>query len=68
MGKNEEKWQKNYEALMIFVRTYRHLPNKKRVENRGLLNWWKYNQRLKKQGKLNAERIKLLNELSDLRG
>ncbi len=68
MGKNEEKWQENYEALKAFVKINRHLPNKKKVENRGLLNWWKYNQRLKKQGRLNDERIKLLNELSDLRG
>lgn len=67
MGKNEERWTENYEALKAFVEVYRHLPNKKKVENRGLLNWWKYNQRLKKQGKLNAERIKLLNELSELR-
>lgn len=67
MGKNGEKWQENYEALKAFISIYRRLPNKKKVENRGLLNWWKYNQRLKKQGKLNADRIKLLNGLSKLR-
>ena len=46
---------------------YRHLPNKKKVENRGLLNWWKYNQRLIKQGKLAVERVQLLSELSKMR-
>lgn len=45
MGKSEDKWNANYDALKAFVETYRHLPNKKKVENRGLLNWWKYNQR-----------------------
>ena len=45
MGKTEDKWNANYDALKAFVETYRHLPNKKKVENRGLLNWWKYNQR-----------------------
>ena len=44
MGKTEDKWNANYDALKAFVETYRHLPNKKKVENRGLLNWWKYNQ------------------------
>lgn len=71
MGKTEDKWNANYDALKAFVETYRHLPNKKKVENRGLLsgllNWWKYNQRLIKQGKLAVERVQLLSELSKMR-
>lgn len=66
-GKTEDKWNANYDALKAFVETYRHLPNKKKVENRGLLNWWKYNQRLIKQGKLAVERVQLLSELSKMR-
>ena len=61
------QWNANYDALKAFVETYRHLPNKKKVENRGLLNWWKYNQRLIKQGKLAVERVQLLSELSKMR-
>lgn len=67
MGKTEDKWNANYDALKAFVETYRHLPNKKKVENRGLLNRWKYNQRLIKQGKLAVERVQLLSELSKMR-
>lgn len=67
MGKSEDKWNANYDALKAFVETYSHLPNKKKVENRGLLNWWKYNQRLIKQGKLAVERVQLLSELSKMR-
>lgn len=67
MGKTEDKWNANYDALKAFVETYYHLPNKKKVENRGLLNWWKYNQRLIKQGKLAVERVQLLSELSKMR-
>lgn len=67
MGKSEDKWNANYDALKAFVEAYRHLPNKKKVENRGLLNWWKYNQRLIKQGKLAVERVQLLSELSKMR-
>ena len=31
MGKTEDKWNANYDALKAFVETYRHLPNKKKV-------------------------------------
>ncbi len=31
MGKSEDKWNANYDALKAFVETYRHLPNKKKV-------------------------------------
>ena len=67
MGKTEDKWNANYDALKAVVETYLHLPNNKKVENRGLLNWWKYNQRLIKQGKLAVERVQLLSELSKMR-
>lgn len=32
MGKTKDKWNANYDALKAFVETYRHLPNKKKVE------------------------------------
>ena len=67
MTKNEENWLRNYLQLKAYIEQHRHLPNKKKVENRGLLNWWKYNQRLIKQGNLDGLRVKMLNELSDIR-
>lgn len=63
----EIKWLRNYELLKAFVCEHHHLPDKRRVENRGLLNWWKYNQKLIKQGKLSDERVRLLRELSEMR-
>ena len=41
MTKNEENWQRNYLQLKEFVKIHGSLPNKKKVEKRGLLNWWK---------------------------
>ena len=64
---NEIKWLRNYELLKAFIKEHHHLPDKRRVENRGLLNWWKYNQKLIKQGKIKDERIRLLRELSEMR-
>ena len=65
--KNDEKWLLSYRALYEYLSVNHQLPDKKKVENRGLLNWWKYNKRLHKEGKLTDERIRLLRQLNDLR-
>ena len=44
---NEQKWQENYAQLKRYIEEHRHLPDKKKVEFRGLLNWWKYNKKRK---------------------
>ena len=64
---NDTRWQENYEQLRAYIIAHRHLPDKKKVENRGLINWWKYNTKLIKQGKISAERHQLLIELSGMR-
>ena len=38
MAKNDEKWLANYEALMAYIDEHHHLPDKHKVENRGLLS------------------------------
>ena len=63
----DEQWFYNYALLKAFIEETGHLPNKKKVENRGLLNWWKYNKKLIKAGKLDVERMQLLDELSNMR-
>lgn len=65
--KNETRWLENYEQLKLFIQEHGHLPNKKKVENRGLLNWWKYNQKLIRRGVLDEERCQMLQRLSDMR-
>lgn len=65
--KNETRWLENYEQLKLFIQEHGHLPNKKKVENRGLLNWWKYNQKLIRRGALDEERCQMLQWLSDMR-
>lgn len=42
---NEERWMEHYCLLKKYVSEHGHLPDKKKVENRGLLNWWKYNKK-----------------------
>ena len=66
-SRNEEKWNANYSALKEYIQAHGHLPDKKKVENRGLLNWWKYNKKCIKLGKLSEYRVNMLQILSDMR-
>lgn len=65
--KNEERWRYNYTELKSYIEEHGQLPDKKRKENRRLLNWWKYNRKLIKLGKISNERAKMLAELSETR-
>lgn len=64
---NETKCLAKYQQLKDYVEQYHQLPDKKKVENRGLLNWWKYNKKLAKLDKLSEEKLQMLQELSDSR-
>jgi hypothetical protein len=59
MGKNDEPWFVNYEALKAHVIETGHFPNK----HDRRLNWYKYNVKLIKQGKLSEEREQMIHEL-----
>ena len=63
----EETWNKKYQALKAYVEEHKQFPDKKKVENRALLNWWKYNKKCMKQGTLDDEKVRMLTELSNMR-
>lgn len=67
MTKREENWLNRYEALKNYIEEHKQLPDKKKVENRGLLNWWKYNKKCMKQGTLDDDKVRMLTELSNMR-
>lgn len=63
----DEKWNEKYDLLKQYVASHHHLPDKHRIENRGLLNWWKYQMKKKKAGTLPPDHEELLETLSNLR-
>jgi hypothetical protein len=63
MNKNEESWLANYEALKTHAIEIGHFPNK----HDRLLNWYKYNAKLIRQGKLSEERERMIHELENTR-
>lgn len=65
--RNEQKWHANFNKLKAYIEEHGQLPDKKKEPERNLLNWWKYNKRLIKQGKMDAERYVKLMMLSNMR-
>lgn len=67
MGKNEENWMANYEALKSYIDEHHHLPDKHKETDRNKLNWWKYQMKKKKAGTLTEEQERMLQTLADSR-
>lgn len=67
IGKNESKWLAHYNELLSYVEEHHQLPDKKKPDNRNLLNWWKYNRKYIKAGKLNADRLEKLRKINEMR-
>ena len=64
---HEENWYRNFELLKVYVAEHHHLPDKKKVEGRWLLNWAKYQRKCIKAGALDEEKTRLFLELLDTR-
>ena len=67
MTKREANWQESYKELLAYVEEHGQFPNKKKADKRGLLNWWKYNRKCIKTGKLNADRLEKLRKINEMR-
>ena len=66
MAKNDEKWLANYEALKEYIDEHHHLPDKHKVENRGLLNFSKYTRKKIKEGTLDEEKARELESVLNM--
>ncbi len=67
LSRRESVWNTRYAELKAYIEKFGQLPDKHRVDNRALLNWWKYNRRLLKNGKLDEGRILLITNLGNMR-
>lgn len=64
---NEERWTTFIRELREYIEEHHHLPDKHKVENRGLLNQTKYFRKKMKEDALEAERAKELEAVLSLR-
>lgn len=60
---HEENWHQNFELLKAYIEEHHHLPDKKKVENRGLLSLAKYQRKRIKAGALDEDKRRLFEEL-----
>ena len=67
MSRRESVWNTRYVELKAYIEKFGQLPDKHRVDNRALQNWWKYNRRLLKNGKLDEGRTLLITNLGNMR-
>ena len=64
---HEESWIQKFEILKAYIEEHHHLPDKKKVENRGLLSWAKYQRKKIKADALDEKKTRLFMELMDSR-
>ena len=62
----EERWQKQYEEVNLFIETNKRNPSKHRIEEHDMLNWLKANRKALNAGKLKAERVEKFRKLLEL--
>ena len=65
--KNDENCLANYEALKEYIDEHHHLPDKHKVENRGLLNFSKYTRKKIKEETLDEEKARELESVLNMR-
>ena len=66
-GARERTWHDNYARLEEYIIANGHLPDKRCIDNRELLNWWKYNRKRALAGLLDERKKHLLARLSHMR-
>ena len=62
----DEKWVKNYQAVIDFIGTNHRNPSRHRIEEHNMLNWVKQQRKLLNAGKMKEERLEAFKELLEL--
>ena len=62
----EERWQKQYEEVNLFIETNKRNPSKHRIEEHDMLNWLKANRKALNAGKMKLERVEKFRKLMEM--
>lgn len=62
----DEKWIKNYQAVIDFIKANKRNPSKYVPEEKGMVNWQKQQRKLINAGLLKPERVGMFNKLQEL--
>ena len=61
--KIEENWNEKYQLIIDYMLANKRRPSKHRAEDHPMLNWIKYNKKMKVRGKMSAERAEKFEQL-----
>jgi hypothetical protein len=59
----EERWLKQYEEVMAFIKGHHRNPSRHRIEEHDMLNWVKANRKVMNKGEMRSERVEKFNVL-----
>lgn len=62
----EERWLKNYETALQFLKENKRKPSRYIPEERNLRSWWKNTKKRMNAGILKQERIEAFNKLLEV--
>ena len=62
----DEKWIKNYQAVIDFIKANKRNPSKYVPEEKGMVNWQKQQRKLINAGLLKPEHVGMFNKLQEL--
>lgn len=62
----DERWAKNYNEVIDFIKTNKRNPSKYVPEEKGMVNWQKQQRKLINAGLLKPERVEMFEKLQEL--
>lgn len=62
----DEKWRANWREVMDFMEANKRRPSKIILEERGMRNWWKHQQKPVNAWELKEDRVELFKELLEV--
>jgi hypothetical protein len=62
----DERWIKNYDEVITFIKTNKRNPSKHRIEEHDMLNWVKQQRKLMNAGKFKDDRVEAFKKLMEL--
>lgn len=62
----DERWAKNYNEVIDFIKTNKRNPSKYVPEEKGMVNWQKQQRKLMNAGLLKPERVGMFEKLQEL--
>ena len=62
----DERWMKNYQEVMDFIKTNKRNPSKYVPEEKAMVNWQKQQRKLMNAGLLKPVRVGMFEKLQEL--